>query len=30
LQRAADLMLQFHFLHTKLDVSPMILPAPSG
>ena len=30
LQQAANLMLQFHFLHAKLDVSPMILPSPSG
>ena len=30
LQQAADVMLQFHFLHAKLDVSPMILPQPSG
>ena len=29
-QQAADVMLQFHFLHAKLDVSPMILPQPSG
>jgi NitT/TauT family transport system substrate-binding protein len=30
LQQAADVMLQFGFLHAKLDVSPMILPQPSG
>lgn len=30
LQQAADLMLQYKFLQKKLDVTPMILPAPSG
>ena len=30
LQKAADLMLRYKFLHAKLDVTPMILPAPSA
>ncbi len=30
LQKAADLMLQYKFLHAKLDVTPMILPARSA
>jgi len=29
-QQAADLMLQYNFLHQKLDVSPMIQAAPPG
>ena len=30
LQHAADVMLQYGFLHKKLDVAPMIQPAPSA
>jgi NitT/TauT family transport system substrate-binding protein len=30
LQQAANLMLTYSFLHAKLNVAPMILPAPSG
>jgi NitT/TauT family transport system substrate-binding protein len=30
LQRAADLMLQFHLLHGRLDVAPMIVPLPKA
>jgi len=30
LQQAADLMLQYKFLHAQLDVTPMIRPAPAA
>ena len=30
LQRAADLMLQFGLIHRRLDVAPMIVPAPKS
>jgi hypothetical protein len=30
LQNAANVMLQYGFLHTKLDIAPMLQPGPAS